>query len=210
MAISAVDVTFEGLDTLQAIVKQAPANANKWIANELFDMMTTAFNESQRQAPVDTGHLRGSGTMQVVTPSPFVGVIGYGGASAPYALAVHENLAAHHKAPTKAKYLEDPVNQVAQSSSQQLQATVEAAIIGNLPQSPSAEVTGEMAGAAKVAKGGRRSRHLHGHLGAPRPMNDVEIRTAMAAIDHGQELARRGKRNIRTFHRSRNLPRTSS
>ena len=36
-------------------------------------------------------------------------MIGFGGAAAPYAIYVHENVSARHAPPTQAKFLEQPV-----------------------------------------------------------------------------------------------------
>jgi len=64
--------------------------------------------ESKMICPVKTGYMRGSG--YVSEP-----VIGYGqilasiGYSAEYAWWVHENMEAYHHPPTKAKFLEEPL-----------------------------------------------------------------------------------------------------
>jgi len=52
--------------------------------------------------PVKTGALRASGTVE--QPEPLVVELSFGGAAAPYALAVHENVAAHHTV-GEARYL---------------------------------------------------------------------------------------------------------
>lgn len=70
------------------------------------------FAESQRQTPVETGALIGSG---VVTRSGNAHYsearITYGGAAAHYALYVHEILDNYHPK-GKAKFLEDPMTQM--------------------------------------------------------------------------------------------------
>lgn len=67
---------------------------------------------SKRLVPVDTGALRASGRVEGPVwggETVSVGLL-YGGPAAPYAVYVHENLAARH--PTgQAKYLEQPVNE---------------------------------------------------------------------------------------------------
>lgn len=67
--------------------------------------------ESAPIVPVDTGTLRASGHVDApkVDGLSVEVVVGYGGASAPYALIVHENLEAFHEPPTQAKYLESVV-----------------------------------------------------------------------------------------------------
>lgn len=194
-----VDVSFEGLDTLQAILRETPTNGRAFIDSHIFDIATEAFNESQKQVPVRYGALRGSGTLTVASEDPFEVDIGYGGSAAGYALWVHENLAAHHKAPTKAKYLEDPVNAVMGPGSDLTAAEVEGAILGQYPMATGSALTGEMGGMARIA---RRSRIGH-RTRTIRKMSDAEIHQAITAIDHGQELRRAGKRSIRTFHRKR-------
>lgn len=69
-------------------------------------------SQSKQIVPVDTGTLRNSGFVELPTESD--GLIkvemGYGGAAAPYAVFVHEDMQAFHRV-GQAKYLEDPVNQ---------------------------------------------------------------------------------------------------
>jgi hypothetical protein len=115
----------QGLDKIKAAIK----NNEIWIAESLgralFDEAWDIMRKSQREVPVDTGVLRAS---KVVLPPRFIGKsirvdMGYG---APYAAAVHERVytyqvtssrsggstvgtLVHHKPPTKAKYLSDPV-----------------------------------------------------------------------------------------------------
>lgn len=62
---------------------------------------------SQRLVPVDTGALRASGhvVLESITDRSVSVAVVYGGAAAPYALIVHENLQAHHPV-GQAKYLE--------------------------------------------------------------------------------------------------------
>lgn len=70
------------------------------------------FALSQQFVPVDTGDLRASGYLEVIGRGrrPIV-QIGYGKAGRPpYAVIVHENLEAHHAAPTRAKFLEEALN----------------------------------------------------------------------------------------------------
>jgi hypothetical protein len=67
-----------------------------------------AFDLSQTYVPVDTGELKDSGYLEVITWRGIPVVeIGYGlRGEPPYAAMVHENLEAQHEAPTQAKYLE--------------------------------------------------------------------------------------------------------
>jgi hypothetical protein len=63
-----------------------------------------------QECPVDTGRLRGSYTLDgpTIAGSDISVVHRY---STDYAFKVHEDLGMRHISPTKAKFLEDPVNQ---------------------------------------------------------------------------------------------------
>lgn len=87
----------------------------------LNDMMTAAVGAASQQleavmttskqlVPVDTGVLRSSGTVTQPrrTEEGVTIEIGYGGAAAPYATFVHEDLDAQHTI-GQAKYLEEPL-----------------------------------------------------------------------------------------------------
>lgn len=67
---------------------------------------------SQRQVPVDTGRLRATATVggPVDTGNGPEVPLGYG---TDYALYVHERTDMRHNAPTKAKFLEDPLRAAA-------------------------------------------------------------------------------------------------
>jgi hypothetical protein len=64
--------------------------------------------ESKKICPVKTGYMRGSGyvTEPIIAYGQILVSIGY---SAEYSWWVHENLEAHHHPPTKAKFLEEPL-----------------------------------------------------------------------------------------------------
>lgn len=78
-------------------------------ARALFQEMTRIMAESHDECPVEFGRLRATG----IVSEPVIGdgnvscKMGY---STKYAIWVHEILENYHKPPTKAKYLEDPVN----------------------------------------------------------------------------------------------------
>lgn len=72
--------------------------------------------ESKLLCPVDTGNLRSTGHVQEkVEGDKVIYELGYGGTAAPYAVAVHENLSAHH-AVGQAKYLEVPFTKTKESA----------------------------------------------------------------------------------------------
>ena len=192
-----VSITWEGLDTLTTMLKELPSNANHFLANEMYDTVTEAFNESQRQVPVRTGFLKGSGTVSIDNSGDnILMIIGYGGSAAGYALAVHENLAAHHKPPTKAKYLEDPVNVAASQMDGRMSAHVDAVVLGQVPLQSMSELTGEGGGNVPVVTGRRSAKTIADRIRAsrakgPHPMSEEEIHEAIGMIDR----ARRNRRN---------------
>src|SRR5260221_10205362 len=82
-----------------AMQKVAP-QALRGIGEEI--MTDTKASAAGHGVPVKTGALRASGTVE--QPLPLAVDLSFGGAAAPYALAVHENVAAHH-AVGEARYL---------------------------------------------------------------------------------------------------------
>lgn len=81
---------------------------------------------SKRIVPFVTGALQGSGRVGtvVVANRQAVLVLSYGGPAAPYAFLVHERLTVFHKAPTQAKYLEQPMLELAPLFQPRLAAAV--------------------------------------------------------------------------------------
>ena len=78
-------------------------------ASALFLELSVIMRESHDECPVEFGRLRSTGV--VSDPEMLPGLIkckmGY---STEYAIFVHEILENYHAPPTKAKFLEDPVN----------------------------------------------------------------------------------------------------
>jgi hypothetical protein len=72
-------------------------------------VMREVFQESQNQVPKDSGSLRDSGELRVHQSRV---TIAY---TAEYAGEQHENLYYRHNAGEKAKYLEDPFNDIART-----------------------------------------------------------------------------------------------
>ena len=84
----------------------------------LYGIAEEIMTESKEIVPVDTGNLKSTGHVQRPELHGRVAevTLGYGGTAANgeevgYAWWVHETLEAHHKEPSKAKYLEDPINE---------------------------------------------------------------------------------------------------
>lgn len=110
-----ISVELKGMEHLKAVIELAGENARTQVPRAAFEVGHEAFADSQRECPVETGALRGSGHVKTpkVSASEIEIEIAYGGPAADYAIYVHEDLDAHHDAPTKAKFLEDPVKKIA-------------------------------------------------------------------------------------------------
>lgn len=107
--------TVRGGKDARASMRAILANYNKLVRHMqditpqiLFDALEPTFEKSQEYCPYDTGALRDSGYLRIVqTGQKAIVQIGYGfGGEPPYATEVHENLEWHHKAPTRAKWLQ--------------------------------------------------------------------------------------------------------
>ena len=91
---------------LLAVSEAVPAT----VLGTLYQQANQIMTASKRDyVPVDTGALRASGFVEEPVPTPRGGMVtlGFGGASAPYALLVHEDLTVRHTV-GQAKYLEIP------------------------------------------------------------------------------------------------------
>lgn len=125
-------VEIEGLDRLINLLTKGGTKASHALKQAMYKEAAEAFAESQFEVPVDKGFLRSSGQAYGIqvdeSAKEIVYTIGYGGVAAPYALIVHEDLEARHNAPTKAKYLEDPVKRRAQGMGNRLGDAVENAL----------------------------------------------------------------------------------
>ena len=104
-----IDKTITNIEDLAKDAERLNAGYREAVGTALFQEASKVMNNSQDQCPVRYGVLRASGYVS----DPYeIGTaikidLGY---SANYAIYVHENLEARHLPPTKAKYLEDPVN----------------------------------------------------------------------------------------------------
>lgn len=108
-----VKLTITGDERLVRLLASDGPAAGRKFGPALFDEANEAFAKSQRVVPVDTGSLRASGHVvpPVYSDTGAVIEIAYGGVAAPYAGIVHEDMEARHDSPTKAKYLEGPVEE---------------------------------------------------------------------------------------------------
>ena len=73
--------------------------------NAVIEAADLVLELSLELCPIDTGHLRSTG--QVIIDGDGYATVATVGYSADYAIYVHENLEAHHKPPTQAKFLSD-------------------------------------------------------------------------------------------------------
>ncbi len=104
-------VEMVGLPELNKLLTSLGREAPHALARALYEVVQEIFAASQLLVPVDTGALKSSGHVE---PPSIDGMrvtvlMGYGGAAAPYALTIHEDLNMYHTPPTQAKYVETPV-----------------------------------------------------------------------------------------------------
>jgi len=106
-----ITVEVKGTKELHRVLEKLGKRAQAELGKALYAEAELIMTESKKQVPVDTGTLRSTGYVDPPeTQKDLVEVeLGYGGPAAPYAVDVHERTEWHHKPPTKAKYLEDPV-----------------------------------------------------------------------------------------------------
>ena len=102
-------------DHLAAIIKQVSDNVHAATAPAIQYALQPIFEKSQEYVPVDTGRLKRSGFNRVDKESRSGNVrvlIGYGRYGKPhYAAFVHEMVHIPHARGTRAKFLEDAVNE---------------------------------------------------------------------------------------------------
>lgn len=100
-----MDIKIEGLEEVGRMLRAAPADIRRRAKPVLYQGLEQIRGSAVERAPVDTGALRNSA---LVTPDPndeLAIALSFGGAAAPYAVYVHENLTAHHPV-GEAKFLE--------------------------------------------------------------------------------------------------------
>ena len=96
------------------------------------DAAEVAFRQSQVYVPVEFGALKASGTIKTTSKKDGTDdhTIEYGGASAPYALPVHEIPTAYHAPPTSWKYLEKAIRETKAQQSWALRRRMQTATTG--------------------------------------------------------------------------------
>jgi hypothetical protein len=109
----------------QALQRYGQAQPSR-AAGALYREGERIMTEAKRRTPVDTGALRASGFVHppVVTGQRITLLLGFGGAAAPYALIVHEDLQARHTV-GQAKYLESVLHEALPGMDDRLAADLE-------------------------------------------------------------------------------------
>jgi hypothetical protein len=108
-----VTLEFTNLQAFAQALAAYQGDTVRAAAGALFREGERIMTRSKRDfVPVLTGALRASGRVEPpqIAGTEITVILGYGGASAPYALVVHEDLQAHHTVGS-AKYLEIPRNE---------------------------------------------------------------------------------------------------
>lgn len=109
--------TYAARSAMRDIIKNFEGftqHINNETINVLLEAMAPAFQLSQKYVPVDTSKLKSSGYLEEVISrsNQHTVEIGYGKNGLPdYAATVHENLEYHHKAPTRAKFLQSALEE---------------------------------------------------------------------------------------------------
>jgi hypothetical protein len=122
-------IRFEGMDELRRKLAAAGPLALQALAAGMVEEQEQVITAAKQRTPVDTGTLKGSGT---VLPPKFSGsraevVAGFGGAAQDYAIVVHEDLSASHPV-GEAKFLERSFLERANGMGRNLAAHIGAAL----------------------------------------------------------------------------------
>ena len=104
-----MSVKIRGMNKIEANFKKYKVEAFKQIKDAVEDASFDLQGKSQRQAPIDTGDLRGSASTTVdVKTGNVKGEVGF---NEEYALDQHESLEYNHPKGGNAKYLEGPLKE---------------------------------------------------------------------------------------------------
>lgn len=107
-----IEATVTGLNKISALLKAHKDKAVQALKKELYLEAEGIMTQSKELVPVDTGTLKGSGTVKLPREENGIVVqeLGFGGPAANYAVFVHENTVVFHKV-GMAKFLEIPFRQ---------------------------------------------------------------------------------------------------
>src|SRR5580765_594463 len=109
----------KGVSEMIALLKKFADKYPDYVGAALYQEAQIEMTEAKRRTPVDRGFLRASGRVALpVREGKRISVtLSFGGAAAPYAIYVHENLEANHASPPfgggQAKFLESTINESA-------------------------------------------------------------------------------------------------
>lgn len=97
-----MSTTFEGLDSLEKGLNAALKKVGSVNEKALKDIALDLLGKAVEIAPLDTGDLRGSGSVKTENDTAIVGF------EEPYAVRQHEHVEYEHPQGGEAKYLEKP------------------------------------------------------------------------------------------------------
>jgi hypothetical protein len=108
-----IGVKFTGVGKVAANLTALTAKVPLVVQAALREEAEIEMTEAKKRTPVDLGALRSSGTVTTSRSGTSVRAeLGFGGAAAPYAIYVHEDLDAYHKV-GDAKFLESTIRESA-------------------------------------------------------------------------------------------------
>lgn len=119
MATKVISVQFNNLDKIREAYARAPERFMTDLALTMNELAETLLERALPITPLKYGDLRRSGTVEppVVEKDRVTTGVGFGGAAAPYAVVVHENVdpSINYTEPgTGPKYLEIPTLELAE------------------------------------------------------------------------------------------------
>ena len=118
---NSIEITITGIDEAHALLTKWLVSAPEKVKVAIHDEMVELMEESQKECPYDYNndhtkntevpyHLRDTALVTQWTDPDEYRIVTAGSYNTPYAVYVHEIMEYHHLPPTKAKFLEDPVN----------------------------------------------------------------------------------------------------
>lgn len=112
----------EGVSELQEKLRQFGGIVAQSVGKGMYREGEAIMAKSKPITPIEFGPLRASGHVElpVITQDGASVELGYGGPSAPYAVYVHERTDLHHRPPTQAKFLEQPLKEAAEGMGERL------------------------------------------------------------------------------------------
>ncbi len=164
-----VVLQIDGMDTLQMFLKNVSPRVTTFLTGAITETIFEVFAESQVEVPVDTSTLKNTGHVSEpdISPGSIEIAIGYG---TDYATLVHENLMMKHTPPTKAKFLEDPMNDALDKLTYRAAGRMEAAMVGEYAAGqslPTMQTTANIRGGTDL-RARHNVAHAHNVLAAAR------------------------------------------